>query len=215
MIANTYLNKLDHAWAEMNMDSNTGHNAHLIRYADDILVLTDDARSFTFSGKNHARNVMKILWMLVGKLKLKLSESKSRITTAEEGFDFLGFHFLRRYWERYGKCVSRFFPSKKSELNYKAKVSEITSRRHAHTKSEDDVIRELDQLTIGWTNYYNHSHASETYAKLWNFLCWRLTQFIRYRHKRRSLAVDYVRLRSYGLMPPYGRIRHNYTVCPR
>ncbi|MCL5252967.1 MAG: group II intron reverse transcriptase/maturase [Candidatus Thermoplasmatota archaeon] len=41
LLANIYLNRLDTAWKDRKMDSRHGRNAHLIRYADDMCVLTD------------------------------------------------------------------------------------------------------------------------------------------------------------------------------
>ena len=152
--------------------------------------------------------------MILKRLKLTLSSEKSRITTAEEGFDFLGFHFLRRHKPSRKKDVTLFFPSGRSKSSFMRKASEITHRKHAHTKSEKEVVGEMNLLIRGWTNYFNHSHASRTFSGLWNFVCFRLTQFIRYRHKLRYLPVDHRKLRSYGLLPLSGRIRHSYAVRP-
>ena len=96
LLANIYLNELDQAWTEMGMDDNAGQNAHMIRYSDDLVILTKSPRHAFFKGKEHARNIMNALKSILKKLKLNLSAEKSRVTTAEEGFDFLGFHFIRR-----------------------------------------------------------------------------------------------------------------------
>jgi group II intron reverse transcriptase/maturase len=215
LLANIYLNELDQAWTEMGMDDNAGQNAHMIRYSDDLVILTKSPRHAFFKGKEHARNIMNALKSILKKLKLNLSAEKSRVTTAEEGFDFLGFHFIRRQNKHREKEVTFFFPSKKSKSSFMKKASEITHRRHAHTKSEADVIKELNFLIRGWTNYFNHSHATRVYSGLWTFVCFRLTQFMRYRHKLNHLGIDYDKIRSYGLLPLYGRIKHPYSVCPR
>ena len=215
LLANIYLNELDHAWAELGMDSNEGQNAHMVRYSDELIIMTNSLRSMFFKGEAHTRNLMHALKSILKGLKLNLSAEKSRITTAEEGFDFLGFHFIRRQNRERKKEVTFFFPSSKSKSSFMRKASEITHRNHAHTKSEADVINDLNLLIRGWTNYFNHSHASRIYSGLWNFVCFRVTQFMRYQHKLRYLAVDYNRLRSNGLLPLNGRIRHPYSVCPR
>lgn len=71
---------------------------------------------------------------------------KEWITTAEEDFDFLGFHFIRWQNKQRGKEVTFFFPSKKAKSSFMKKVSVITPRRHAHTKSETagSVQRQLE-----------------------------------------------------------------------
>jgi len=71
-----------------------GENAQMGRYADDIVILSDFAES---------KLIMNVLEHLLGELGLELSVEKSRVTTAAEGFDFLSFHFIRRYRGRFGK----------------------------------------------------------------------------------------------------------------
>ncbi|EQD57560.1 RNA-directed DNA polymerase (Reverse transcriptase), partial [mine drainage metagenome] len=132
LLANIYLNELDHAWTEMGMDDNAGQNAHMVRYSDDLVILTKSPRSTFFKGNAHAGSVMNALKAILKGLKLNLSEEKSRITTAEEGFDFLGFHFLRRQNQRREKEVTLFFPSKRSKSSFMQKASGITHRNHAH-----------------------------------------------------------------------------------
>lgn len=205
LLANIYLNELDQAWTEMGMDKR--HDAHMVRYSDDLVILTND-------GRDHAEKVMDVLKSILAELKLGINTEKSRITTAEEGFDFLGFHFIRRYRARKGKKVTFFFPSKKSKSSFIGKASEITHRRHAHTKSEAEIISELNLLIRGWTNYFNHSNASRAYSGLWNFVCFRVTQLIRYRHKLEHLGVNYDKIRSYGIISLNGRIEHPYSVRP-
>ncbi len=215
LLANIYLNEPDQAWTDMGMDSNEGRNAHMVRYSDELIIMTNSLRSMFFKGETHTRNLMHALQSILKGLKLNLSAEKSRITTAEEGFDFLGFPFIRRQNRERKKEVTFISPSRKSKSSFMKKASEITHRNHAHTKSEADVINDLNLLIRGWTNYFNHSHASRIYSCLWNFVCFRITQFMRYQHKLRYLAVDYNRLRSNGLLPLNDRIRHPHSVCPR
>jgi hypothetical protein len=76
---------------------------------------------------------------------LKLNESKSRITTAREGFDFVGFHFLRRFERRKGSEVTRFFPSRGAVSKFRNRVRELTGgRTAAHIKDEKQLAKELN-----------------------------------------------------------------------
>jgi hypothetical protein len=82
---------------------------------------------------------------LSSKLGLKLNESKSRITTAREGFDFVGFHFLRRFERRKGSEVTRFFPSRGAVSKFRNRVRELTGgRTAAHIKDEKQLAKELN-----------------------------------------------------------------------
>ncbi len=44
--------------------------------------------------------IMEIMRKLLEKISLSLNEQKSRIVTAKGGFEFIGFHFFRRYSTR-------------------------------------------------------------------------------------------------------------------
>ena len=41
-LANIYLDRLDRRWVELGMDRRCGENAQMVRYADDIVILTDN-----------------------------------------------------------------------------------------------------------------------------------------------------------------------------
>jgi RNA-directed DNA polymerase len=85
LLANVYLYKLDTAWVNLGMDNRYKYNSQMVRYADDIVIFTD---------RTYADNIKGFLSeLLSSELGLKLNENKSRITTAKEGFDFLGFRF--------------------------------------------------------------------------------------------------------------------------
>jgi RNA-directed DNA polymerase len=80
VLANIYLHELDRAWVERGYGRPGGFDAKLIRYADDILIV---------SSKPVTKRLRARLAELLGELGLTLSEEKTRVTTAAEGFDFL------------------------------------------------------------------------------------------------------------------------------
>jgi RNA-directed DNA polymerase len=47
----------------------------------------------------------------LGELGLTLSPDKTRVTTAAEGFDFLGCRFQRRHSRKHGKDLTHGFPT--------------------------------------------------------------------------------------------------------
>ena len=63
------------------------YNAQMVRYADDIVILTD-------RDPNIAMNKIE---EMIHSVKLSLNTEKSGITDARNEFDFLGFNFTRRY----------------------------------------------------------------------------------------------------------------------
>lgn len=83
LLANVYLHVLDEVW-----ESRFSRLGKLTRYADDLVILTWQ--------RHQAERSRELLTQLLGKLKLELSPSKTRLVDLREpkaGFDFLGFHY--------------------------------------------------------------------------------------------------------------------------
>ena len=202
LLANIYLNRLDTAWKNSGMEGRQ-FDAHLVRYADDILVLASKDVS----------EPMLLLKSVLESLKLRLSSEKSRMTTAKEGFDFLGFHFIRAMNKRKGKELNYFFPSAKSVRKFRDKVREIVPLTRAHRKGEEQAVKELNRLITGWTNYFNHTNANSVYKKLDRYLSWKATKYYCRVHKiPRVSAEKGVRDRMYaiGLKELKGSIQYAY-----
>ena len=97
LLANTYLDKLDKAWKLSGLTYRYGANAHLIRYADDVVIVV---------GKD-VNKAMEKLQEIISSMGLELSKEKTRIVKANEGFDFLGYHFTKVYSHRRRRNVTR------------------------------------------------------------------------------------------------------------
>ncbi|GAB4282032.1 MAG: hypothetical protein Kow0080_35840 [Candidatus Promineifilaceae bacterium] len=83
LLANVYLHRLDEAL--------TGDGYILIRYADDFILLN---RSRQQAEQSHKRTAE-----ILNTLHLQLEPAKTRITSFDEGFDFIGVHFEETlYW---------------------------------------------------------------------------------------------------------------------
>ncbi len=201
LLANIYLNTLDSWWVELGMDRRYGRNAQMVRYADDIVILTDSS---------DAKNTGEILEGLLSELGLLLNKDKSRIITSHQGFDFLGFHYVRKYDRRKGRSVVRLFPSERSITRFRNKVSELAAKRYCNVKSEEQLVSEVNRVILGWTAYFNHSNASRIYHHLQSFVEWLLVHFIRLRHKK-TISVERAGTWLYGrlgLEKLYGRISY-------
>lgn len=79
VLANLYLDELDEALM--------GENFRLVRYADDFVVLCRD-----LAGAQAARDAAR---SALERLQLQLHEDKSRITSFDDGFSYLGHLFVR------------------------------------------------------------------------------------------------------------------------
>ena len=129
----------------------------MIRYADDITILT----------KNKPETYMDLSKRILNLLKLELNMDKSRITDVAEGFDFLGIHYQRRYSSLQNKEIIRMYPSRRSMEKFRGKVKEIAK---THVKTMDCLISELNALIRGYTNYFNHTNATLQYRILYHFM---------------------------------------------
>ena len=99
---------------------------------------------------------------------LVLSPEKTRITHIEEGFDFLGWN-IRKY---NGKLLMK--PSKANVKAHLDKIREIIKGNK--TAKQANLIRLLNPVLRGWTNYHSHVVAKQTFARvdahIWSML-WR------------------------------------------
>lgn len=142
-----------------------------IRYADDFIV-TAAKRSIL------ENNVLPALHAFLKSRGLTLSSEKTRITTIDEGFDFLGQN-VRKY---NGKLLIR--PSKESINSFKGKIKQRF--KEAKGQTTETLIRLLNPLIIGWTNYHRHIPSSKIFSIL-DSLIWNASwKWTRKRHSNKS-----------------------------
>ena len=141
LLANIYLNELDTLWVKRRMNDRQGQNAQIIRYADDMVILTDR------EPENEMTMLKRIISLL--NLQLNMNTDKSKITTAAEGFDFLGIHFVRKWSPVRNKTVTYNYPSVKAIDRFRKGVKQVLQKRTAHhipmvyaTRRLNNLIRE-------------------------------------------------------------------------
>ena len=178
LLANIYLNELDTMWVKKRKNDRQGQNAQIIRYADDMVILTD-------------RDLEKAMTMLkrnISLLGLQLSTEKSKITKAAECFDFLGIHFVRKWSPIRNKKVSYNYPSVKAINKFRKGVKQVFQKRTAHQIPMMYVISRLDDLIRGWHNYYNHTNASQIFRRLNKYIQWKAVKHYCQIHKIRRVS---------------------------
>ena len=139
---------------------------HFVRYADDFVVTTPT--------KEIAEEVKTLISNFLAKRGLTLSESKTKITNINDGFDFLGFN-IRKY-----KGVLLMKPSTESVKRITRKIGDVLHRAAAW--NQDKVIQKLNPIIIGWTNYHRHISSMKTFDRM-NYILWnQLWQWAKRRH---------------------------------
>jgi len=126
LLANIVLDVLDKELA--------AHGYVFVRYADDFLVLAKSTPELE-KARDLVRDVIE------GKLKLQLAPDKTKITSFQDGFDFLGFHFSQN-----GVTMRT-----KSHEKLMDKIRSLTIRSHNFS---DEVIQNLNRVTRGVANFY-------------------------------------------------------------
>ena len=205
LLANIYLDQLEKQWKSSGLQKRYGEDAHLIRYADDFLILMT----------GNPAVAKKKLDEIMGNLGLTMNTEKTRIVRAEEGFDFLGFRFVRQYSRWRNKRVTRWFPSPKSEMRIREKILSLTNNRARSLMTPEEAKEMLIPILRGWGNYFAHSMASEVLGEIWKYAQGRLMYMYCRQHNLprhwRSSNIKKNRLYIMDTIPPplFFSKRHN------
>jgi group II intron reverse transcriptase/maturase len=174
LYSNIYLNLLDRVWHSRNNPEKLG--ASLYRYADDVILVC----------RRNAEQALEELRSITRRMDMTLNPDKTRITKLIEGFNFIGFEFVKRRSPSSGKNRIYIFPSKRSQRNIRRKIKSFTKRR-APIKP-DEFVRQINQAVLGWANYYRHTNASQAFRLLQRFINIRFRRYLNYRSKRRGFG---------------------------
>ena len=131
VLANLYLNPLDHQMAEAGFE--------MVRYADDFVIL---CRS-----REEAEAALAVVRTWVEGAGLILHPDKTHIVDSrEKSFSFLGYSFRGKY----------IFPRKKSHEKFVARICDMTPRKSG--QSLEATINTINQVTRGWFGYFRHCY---------------------------------------------------------
>jgi RNA-directed DNA polymerase len=161
LLANIYLNPLDHLMAQQGWE--------MVRYADDFIILCES--------REQAERALAEVRQWVEAMGLTLHPTKTRIVDASQrgGFDFLGYHFERGYrW-----------PRQKSLDKFKEAIRAKTRRKRSG--SMPAIVEETNRTLRGWIGYFKHS-ISNIFPPLDQWIRGRLRTILRKRHKGKGRA---------------------------
>ncbi|MGH2414672.1 MAG: group II intron maturase-specific domain-containing protein [Brasilonema sp.] len=136
--------------------------------------------------RKSATDALQALESITQRMKLQLNCEKTRITKLTDGFDFIGFHFVKRRSPKTGKYGVYIFPSKTSECNIRRQLKAVTKRRAPI--SPDEFVLLINQKVLGWANYYRHTNASNAFRSLQRFINIRFRRYLNYRSKCRGFG---------------------------
>jgi RNA-directed DNA polymerase len=198
----------------------------VIRYADDFVVCHQDLEAV------HQCQALAQEWLRG--MGLELKPSKTRIThTLNEvggqvGFDFLGFHVrqfpvgkYRTGVDTHGKPLgfkTLIKPSQAKVKLHQRRLNEIV--RHLRAAPQEDLIRRLNPVIRGWSNYYRAVVSKGTFRKADGGLYHLLRRWAKRRHPHegyRAVTAKYWRLPAWTFGVPNGPTlrRHDATRIVR
>ena len=174
LYSNIYLNLIDQVWHKRGYPEKLGATLH--RYADDAVLVC----------RKGATGALRAFEALAGRMGLTVSHEKTRITKLTAGFDFLGYHFVKRRSPSTGKNTIYLFPSKESQRSIRRRIKYFTKRRAP--VSPDVFVGQINVVVRGWVNYHRHTNASQAFRALQRFINTRFRRYLTYRSKGRGFG---------------------------
>lgn len=152
-----------------------------VRYADDFVVL---CRS-----QEEAQEALAYVKEVLGKLKLSLHETKTRVSDLREGFEFLGFRFRNYHLGVRAKSIERF----------KDRVRELTQRQQG--RNVEAILGDLNPVLRGWANYVGVAEVAGLFHNLDGWIRMRVRAFkMKRRNHNDNWRLPSRRLTKWGLL---------------
>ena len=180
ILSNVYLDKLDKELENRGL--------RFARYADDCNIFVKSERAAD-------RVIKSITQWLEKKLRLKVNLTKSKVVRPTKS-EFLGFSFYKSS----NKVGWRCRPAKNRTKRLKEKIKMILCRRKAIARPLEDTITKLNQIIMGWINYYRISDMKNFLKELGPWMRHKLRVVImkmwkrpKTKHKRLSQLRNYLK----------------------
>jgi group II intron reverse transcriptase/maturase len=122
-----------------------------VRYADDMVII--------LKPKDNAEKILERISQFLAEKGMNVSERKTKITAATDGFDFLGWHFKV---QSNGK-----FRSTPSVDNFKAFRQKIKAIVNSSNYGSKEKAEKLAPLVRGWRKYHRFCKMDGSRFSLW------------------------------------------------
>jgi len=192
LLANCYLHLLDRLWQRRHLKDKL--QAHLVRYADDFVVLC----------RKDVEEPLKVVRHVLERLGLSLNEAKTHIVDATTAsFNFLGFTLQMRRGAKTGKPYPNVRPADTSLKKIKARLTELTGRELT-AMPLSDIVGNVNRSLRGWANYFHHRNSSRAMSKVRTHAEDRLRTHLMKRHKIKDRGTGLRRFPHADLYECYG-----------
>lgn len=174
LYSNIYLNLLDQLWHKRGYPEKL--QATLYRYCDDAILVC----------RKSAYPALKAFKSIASQMELTVNEDKTHITKLTDGFDFIGYQFVKRPSPKTGKNTIYIFPAKRAQQKVRNRLKFLTSRRAPISPKE--FVELVNPVMRGWTNYFLHTNASDAFRRLQRFINTRFRRYLTCRSKGRGFG---------------------------
>jgi len=176
LLANVYLHWFEHLFHRPD-GPGTWAKAHLVRYADDFVILAR-YQSSRLQG-----------WVqqtLEGRFKLTINREKTRVVKLHEvaaSLSFLGFTFrYDRDLQGRGHRYLNVFPAKKSVIRFHAKLHALLDANPV--TPIPILIGRVNRMLRGWQQYFSHGYPRMAFRAMNSYVVELLTRHLRRRSQR-------------------------------
>jgi group II intron reverse transcriptase/maturase len=151
LLANVYLNPLDNVFERMMWGCISEGAIHLVRYADDMLILA----------QRNLNKAIEVLEHYIDRLGLSLNEEKTRRLNLKEDkkVEFLGFEFHRTINWKTKRRMILVSPSKRSLKRCRERIRQLVS--HKIPLNVADQVENLNSFLEGWTGYFRIGNSGK------------------------------------------------------
>jgi RNA-directed DNA polymerase len=192
LLANCYLHILDRLWQRQHLKGKL--NAHLVRYADDFVVLC----------RQEVEEPLTVVRQVLERLGLSLNEAKTQVVDATvASFEFLGFSIRMSRGRRTGKPYPHVCPSAKTLKNIKTKLTALTGRELTSIALEK-IVGTVNRSLRGWVNYFHYRNSTQVMEQVKTHAEQRVRKHLMKRHKVKDRGIGAGRFPSVELYRRYG-----------
>jgi hypothetical protein len=171
LLSNLYMRRFVLGWKLLGHEKRL--DAHIVNYADDFVICC----------RGTAQAAHRAMQEMMGRLRLTVNTTKTRTCRVpEETVDFLGYTLGRCYSAKTGRSYIGTRPSKKRIRRMCEAISEATRRRTTLTDAQD-LVAGLNQMLIGWANYFCLGPVSKAYRAVDEHARRRLRQWLCGKHQ--------------------------------
>jgi group II intron reverse transcriptase/maturase len=174
LLANLYMRRFVRGWQVLGHEQRL--DAHIVNYADDFVILT----------RGRAAEAMATMRDMMGQLQLTVNEKKTRTCSLPaETFTFLGFTFGKQTSWKTGRAYIAPAPATKKVQAICDKISAET-RCQTTWRTEREQVRKLNQMLVGWANYFRLGYVTAAWQDVQQHACRRLRWWMRRKHKEKA-----------------------------